>query len=157
MPKMTAGLAKNHIRRALRAVVDPEPSAREITKLWEYFGAVCAYCARPLDRAKREGDVDHLVASGTNHISNRVLSCKQCNGDEKRDSDWQEFLGKKACDIATFNERRDRIQAWCRSVSPMEQKVDDERLQKEIAAVISAFDAAVDNLRQLRQRPGPGY
>jgi hypothetical protein len=153
MPKMTAGLAKNHIRRALRAVVDPEPSARDITRLWEYFGSACAYCTRPLDRAKREGDVDHLVSSGTNHISNRVLSCKQCNGDEKRDADWQEFLRKKVCDEATLNERRDKIQAWCRSVSSIRQKVPDERVQKEIDTVISTFDAAVKNLRQLRQIP----
>ncbi len=151
MPKYTPGLAKNHIRRALRTVVDPEPSAAEITTLWEYFNSVCAYCASSLDRTKREGDIDHLVAGGTNHISNRVLSCKRCNGDERRDADWQEFLRKKACDEATFNVRRDKIQAWRGSNLSTQPKALDERVQKEIDTVISAFDTAVKKLRQLKE------
>ena len=95
MPRMTPGYAKNTMRRALRTVIDPEPSASEIAKLWEYFGSACAYCERPLSRGNREGHVDHLISGGTNHISNRVLSCPACNGDEKRDEDWLVFLGRK--------------------------------------------------------------
>jgi 5-methylcytosine-specific restriction endonuclease McrA len=76
MPKMTPGYAKNTMRRTLQAVVDTEPTNKEISILWEYFGSACAYCGLPLKKENREGHIDHLVSTtknGVNHISNRVL------------------------------------------------------------------------------------
>jgi hypothetical protein len=154
MPKMTPGYAKNTMRRTLRAVIDPEPSALEIAKLWEYFGSVCAYCECPLRRGNREGHVDHLISGGTNHISNRVLSCPACNGDEKRDEDWLVFLQKKTLDQQIFRARRNRIESWNESTKSQEQSRIDAQVQIEIDRAISAFDNAVANLRQMRQRLG---
>jgi HNH endonuclease len=154
MPKMTPGYAKNTMRRALRAVIDPEPSASEIAKLWEYFGSACAYCERPLSRGNREGHVDHLISGGTNHISNRVLSCPACNGDETRDEDWLVFLRKKTLDQQIFRARRNRIESWHESTKSQEQSRIDAQVQIEIDRAISAFDNAVANLREMRQRLG---
>jgi 5-methylcytosine-specific restriction endonuclease McrA len=102
MPKRkTPSYAKNIIRNTLREIVDPVPSEGEILDLWETFGSKCAYCNRPLEQGARQGHIDHLVstiADGTNHISNRVLACSRCNGDEKRDQNWIEFLRLKAVD-----------------------------------------------------------
>jgi hypothetical protein len=152
MPKMTAGYAKNTIRRALRAVVDREPSLSEIAKLWEYFGSACAYCSRRLTRENREGHLDHLLSGGSNHISNRVLSCGLCNGDEKRDKNWIDFLREKTSDATSFNQRRSRIEAWYTLVAQVAPKHEDEMIEVEIERAVSAFDAAVAKLRQLRQR-----
>ena len=154
MPKMTSGYAKNTMRRALRAVIDREPSASEIAKLWEYFGSACAYCERPLSRGNREGHVDHLISGGTNHISNRVLSCPACNGDEKRDEDWLVFLQKKTLGQQIFRARRNRIESWHESTKSQEQSRIDAQVQIEIDRAISAFDNAVANFRQMRQRLG---
>lgn len=145
---MSPGLAKNHIRRALRAIVDPEPKEREITELWEHFGSACAYCGYSLDRRMRNGHVDHLVHNGSNHISNRVLSCPTCNGDEKREGPWLEFLRKKNPDQSIYYTRKDKIESWCskeRMSSPRD--FDKQRLENEIGAVVSAFDLAVVRLR----------
>ena len=142
------------MRRALRAVIDREPSASEIAKLWEYFGSACAYCERPLSRGNREGHVDHLISGGTNHISNRVLSCPACNGDEKRDEDWLVFLQKKTLGQQIFRARRNRIESWHESTKSQEQSRIDAQVQIEIDRAISAFDNAVANLRQMRQRLG---
>ena len=151
---MTSGYAKNTMRRALRAVIDREPSASEIAKLWEYFGSACAYCERPLSRGNREGHVDHLISGGTNHISNRVLSCPACNGDEKRDEDWLVFLQKKTLGQQIFRARRNRIESWHESTKSQEQSRIDAQVQIEIDRAISAFDNAVANFRQMRQRLG---
>src|SRR5260221_1078354 len=110
---MTPGQAKNAMRRALRAVLDDGPNPSEIERLWKYFSSTCAYCDRALSKADREGHIDHLISGGTNHISNRVLSCSSCNGDEKRELDWLEFLKKKAPNESVFRSHRDKIQAWC--------------------------------------------
>ena len=152
MPKMTPGYAKNTMRRALRAVIDPEPTASEIAKLWEYFSSACGYCGRSLSRGNREGHVDHMISGGTNHISNRVLSCAVCNGDEKRDEEWLLFLRKKTSDEQKYRRRYQRIEVWRDSTKSQEQSRIDSEVQAEIERAISSFDNAVSNLRQLRQR-----
>ena len=109
MPRVTPALAKNTIRRALRAVIDAEPSRAAIAELWKHFESRCAYCGRVLDKPLREGHIDHLAPTtrgGTNHLSNRVLSCSSCNGDEKRERDWREFLREKNSDAGVFDQRR---------------------------------------------------
>lgn len=151
MPRMSAGLAKNHIRRALRAIVDPEPSKRAIARLWEYFKSACAYCGRPLEKNARLGHIDHLVHNGPNHTSNRVLSCPTCNGDEKREGPWLPFLRKKAKNLRVFKARRHRIKEWVTSQAPAKPVGFNAKvLQHEIDGAIRAFDRAVVRLRQKR-------
>lgn len=111
----------------MRELVDPSPTRDEVTGIWDYFGHACAYCARTLDRVKKEGHIDHLVSAaqgGPNHISNRVLSCATCNEKEKLDRDWREFLRFKAPEVAVFSLREARITKWRQAmaaVHPVDQ------------------------------------
>ena len=156
MPKMTAGYAKNTIRRALRAVVDPEPSEKEVAEIWDFFSWACAYCGRRLEKRTREGHVDHLVPAteaGTNHISNRVLSCSSCNADEKGDRPWLEFLCGKTKDHTLFNNRRKRIEDWkARDVPSQPAVVDTKLLTRETERAVAAFDEAVTQMRQAKRQ-----
>ena len=104
---------KNYIRKALWKAVDPAPSATQIHCLWTYFESNCAYCGLQLNKAERKAHLDHLDATGRNHISNRVLACGVCNGDEKREQNWEAFLAKKCgTDVQLFQTRRKRILDW---------------------------------------------
>jgi 5-methylcytosine-specific restriction endonuclease McrA len=157
MPRMTPAYAKNTIRRALHAVVDPEPSASEVAALWEFFGAKCAYCGQALSKADRNGHIDHLIPTtggGTNAITNRVLSCAPCNGDEKREDDWLTFLRKKSNnDPGIFESRRRQIDIWRARPVTSRQAIDSEKLDQEIDRALTAFDLAVNNLRAARNSP----
>lgn len=153
MPRHTPAQAKNAIRRALRAVVDPELGRQHTDELWTYFDSKCAYCGANLDRGRRQGQLDHLVPTtlgGTNHFSNRVLSCGPCNGDEKRERDWSEFLAEKVMDPGLLAERQARIERWRSAVAPSYDDSDSELLEQETARVLRAFDAAVTALRRPR-------
>jgi hypothetical protein len=84
--------------------------------LWRYFESECAYCGKPLNNDDRKAHIDHRDANRSanrNHISNRVLACNICNGDEKRENDWQTFLGQKCGqDEAACVIRSSRIREW---------------------------------------------
>lgn len=41
-----------------------------------------------------------------------MLACARCNGDEKREREWREFLGENCNDPAVLDQRRSLIQAW---------------------------------------------
>src|SRR5207253_6627151 len=115
MPKTTIGYAKNIIRRALRELVDHSPSKQEVTLIWEFFESTCAYCGIHLSRKDQEGHIDHLVAAslgGSNHVSNRVLSCANCNEKEKLDQPWEQFLRHKNPNAKVFSQRRAKILEW---------------------------------------------
>jgi hypothetical protein len=151
MPKHTPAQVKNAIRRALRTVVDPELKRKQIDELWAYFGAACAYCGKPLDRSRREGQADHLVptaAGGSNHLANRVLSCGPCNGDHKREREWREFLAEKVLDAEVLQQRVARIELWNAAVAPGLEAADLELLESETARALEAFDSAVEVLRR---------
>lgn len=156
MGKTTPSMAKNAIRRALVGVIDPHPNPNQIDGLWTFFGSSCAYCAKPLVRGKRDAHVDHLVSvqdSGTNHISNCVLSCSVCNGDEKREEHWESFLRRKAPDGFEFAARKGRIERWvtsCAQAAPFDAAL-LETVSRELDAVISAFDRALENIRRAKR------
>lgn len=155
MPAPTASYVKNTIRRGLREIVDPSPSRQSIDNLWSFFKAQCAYCGRQLAREKKEGHVDHLVSSskgGENHISNRVLSCANCNEKEKLDAAWEPFLAKKNIDQGLFRARRRRILEWQRAVSKAQPLAGRKLAALESLTVeaIAAFDAAVTKARKIR-------
>jgi len=146
------------MRRALRAVLDPELKDQQRDELWAYFNSECAYCGKPLSREQREGQADHLVPTalgGTNHLSNRVLSCGSCNGDHKRERDWREFLEEKVQDLETLTTRRARIEQWTDAVAPVLEAADLELLERETARAINAFDTAVRVLREASAARGP--
>src|SRR5437588_10980918 len=112
MPKVTTAYAKNIIRRSFRELVDPSPEGDQIERLWLHFASRCGYCGIELKPKLKEAHIDHLISAargGANHLSNRVLSCAQCNEIEKRDLDWQAFLRGKCNDTIVFDERRRRI------------------------------------------------
>jgi hypothetical protein len=84
-------------------------------------------------------------------LSNRVLSCASCNGDEKRERDWREFLREKNADADVFDLRCLAIERWVAKGSVASRTVVDlELLKREIDRAIGAFDMAVQNLRASR-------
>jgi hypothetical protein len=115
MPKDTPSMAKNKIKRCLRAILDPHPSQEEIGTLWAHFDSRCVYCGNQLDRQVRQGHLDHAVpttSGGTNSIHSHVLACAKCNGDEKREEEWEKFLSRKCLSPEIFDARRLLILEW---------------------------------------------
>lgn len=153
MGRASLGLAKNIVRRALRAILDREPSVSEKTRVWTHFKSACAYCGKKLLRAARNAHLDHLVHRGPNHISNRVLSCGICNGNEKRDRDWLEFLKGKAPTSAILRRRRSTIESWVASCEATFLPHDKAAyVEREILRVIGAIDGAAERLRSNRSK-----
>jgi hypothetical protein len=148
--------AKNAIERCLRGIVDPYPSKTAVGLLWACFDSRCAYCGKAISRAKREGHMDHLVSfkdGGANDIGNHVLACKECNGNEKREENWEAFLRRKNPDEGKFLARKANIEEWvARNAGSRRHIPEDQR-----AAVLTAYrrlaaelDAAVSHLRTIR-------
>jgi len=148
MPANSLPYIKGAIRKALQAIFDRELTPPEKKAIKDFFGYSCAYCGLPIE----EGDMDHLVSGGTNHISNRVFSCKRCNAHEKRDMDWVEFLQRKCGDDKiVYEQRHERIMRWINEngrfiLSEGKRKALDE----EVARVTSEMDLAANRLRALK-------
>jgi 5-methylcytosine-specific restriction endonuclease McrA len=153
MGKMTPSAAKNAIRRALRGIVDPYPSATQIHRIWAFFDSSCAYCGRSLVRGDRDAHIDHLVApgaGGSNALANFILSCGLCNGDEKRDEHWESFLRRKAPDDAAYNLRRSRIESWVGNCNGATLDASVALgVDREIERAIVAFDVALKTFAPL--------
>ena len=154
MPAPTAGYVKNMIRRSFRELVDPSPTRKEVQAIWQFFCSQCAYCGKEINKARKEGHIDHLVSSargGSNNVSNRVLSCATCNEKEKLDMPWEDFLAQKSHDTIAASRRKKRILKW-RSKHKMtmpkkEVLLGVDSLSKE---VIKLYDEKVQQARQLR-------
>lgn len=90
--------------------------------------------------------MDHLDCSadgGGNYIRNRVLACKECNGNEKREQDWQKFLRMKCTDLSSFKRRREKILVWQKQFLPLPPLVlsAEARLAKlDVDAAITSFE-----------------
>ncbi len=158
MPRVTPSIAKNHIGRALHTVYDPWTSNEQINLLWAYFDNQCAYCGVNLDKKNREGSIDHILSQaqgGTNAIHNLVLACLHCNGDLKRDMEWELYLSDKA-----FGEihvaRKAKIEDWM-SMSKGDEQIDSESLAS-LDSIINdakaAFDLCVERVRELKKMNG---
>jgi hypothetical protein len=154
MARYSIPQANNFVARCLRNVMDPVPTARERKLIWEYFENRCAYCGWEMSPTGRIGHLDHIIptgSGGSNHRSNFVLSCPECNGDGKRETDWVTFLRNTAG--ADFELRRSRIQAWLDTGSDEERKLsptDLAVLDRVSHEVKSAILRAAEELRALR-------
>ena len=152
---MTAPQARNAIRKALVEIIDPKPKPREIDAMWTHFHDRCAFCSEELKREDRKGHADHLVAAaggGHNHIYNRVLACASCNGDEKLDHDWLQFLRQVKNAREDFAIRKERIETW-QALHKAECSVEKSDLAEALLAaeeVVRAFNKACDRVRTVR-------
>ena len=133
--------AKNVMLRAMQEILDPSP--KDVGPVWDYFESRCAYCDVALEVEGRSAHIDHAEAAGGNHLGNLVLACGTCNGDEKRDMAWREFVALKSLTERDASERVARIGAWAlmnpradKSTPPEALRVADEI--RELAAEFSA-------------------
>jgi len=156
MPISSPSYVKNIVRRCLFAMIDPELRKTDRTAVWEYFASKCAYCGRRL-RARREGRMDHLVAfkdGGGNYLRNRVLACRSCNDEQKRDQRWEGFLREKSPDRITFAKRKKRIKDWKKLNPPPANR--SKRLKKAVQQaadeVCIVFDKKVSEVEAVRDR-----
>jgi hypothetical protein len=155
MGRVTPSKAKNAIRRALLAEIDGTITQSEKQAAWRFFGNACAYCGCLLDPDGREGHMDHLTAradGGRGHLGNIVLACRICNGDEKRDMPWQQFLRLK-CSSQLFAQRHSRIIEWSmlngRAGADVPEALRHEA-ETHVQAAISAFEHALANIRRIK-------
>jgi hypothetical protein len=148
--------ARNSIKKCLKTILDPKPTATEINQLWDYFDSSCAYCGIHIDRVSRTGHKDHLVAQsegGLNGLSNLILSCSICNGDEKLESDWQQFLKMKCTDNSElFDQRRKKILGWIETNGGRERISEQEQTLVDVAfnQINAVFSEQVEDLRRHR-------
>lgn len=148
MNKVSLSIAKNTMRRALSALTDPLPPRDEQLAMRRHFENRCAYCSASV--GPREGHIDHADPNGGNSLGNLVLACGKCNGDEKLDAHWEEFLRKKCGeDLAALEERQRRIRAWM-DAHPCTPRLSTPEIDEAMAKahlVIDAFAAAYDRVR----------
>ena len=137
------------MRRTISEILDPGPSASEQNQLWTHFQSSCAFCGVHIERSSRTGHLDHLDGGGGNGPKNRVLACARCNGDEKRDRDWQEFLHEKNPDESAEEERRERIESWIAThpSRPNERSPSVQEALDEAERLVEEFHAACTRLR----------
>ena len=142
----TPSQARNAIKRCLTAILDPKPTKSDVDRLWNYFGEVCAYCGE--EAKKGMADKDHLIAhseGGVNGLSNLVISCKACNGNEKLETDWIEFLRNKCNgNVILFGQRMEKILKWVETNGGERADTENHRLLtdaafEEINAVLTRF------------------
>lgn len=154
---MTPSQARNAVKRALKELVDPPLSATEENAIWTYFENRCAFCCVSIEKGSRKGHLDHLIPEsqgGRNALANRVLACHACNGDEKLDADWKEFLRAKAPSLDAFAERTERIDAWIHrngGLLTLDAET-QERIAIEFEKVNRVFSKACCDIRNLRPR-----
>jgi hypothetical protein len=141
-------IAKNQMGRAVDAIIDPWPPSK--APIWAYFEAKCAYCGTSLSKAGREGHIDHATPAGGNHLGNLVLACSPCNGDEKLDSDWRDFLNQKLSDPQIRQIRVAKIEAW-QAMHPKPAwapTLEVEAIRTELQEIIVAFGIKCAELRK---------
>jgi CRISPR/Cas system Type II protein with McrA/HNH and RuvC-like nuclease domain len=155
MPAATPGYVKNMIRRSLREIVDPSPKKEDEERIWKFFNSKCAYCGKLLSKLQKQGHIDHLLPSslgGTNHISNRVLSCANCNEAEKLDGAWQEFMVKKNLDPAVLRARIVKIHEWQKlNGKPTLNQEKLREVESLSESVVAFYDAKVRAARKLNK------
>ncbi len=148
MKKKTLSQATNTMRRALVDLVDPPPSEKLQRRLREHFADLCAYCG--LAAEPRSGHIDRARPGGGNGLGNLLLACKECNGDLKREMNWEEFIAIKCGhDSTLLATRRTKILEWfgLNVATPKVLTPSIEAAQREAAAAIEAYEVAYNRLR----------
>jgi hypothetical protein len=133
--------------RAVNEILDPSPGQSSFDRVWEHFRSECAYCGQPLDKASRQGHMDHADPVGGNHIRNRVLACGACNGDEKREMPWREFLRLKVSDARIRAAREKHIEDWLVPRRPAAASPEAEKLRSELEQMVEDFGTKCAELR----------
>ena len=158
MSYTTPSIAKNKIQRSLLQIIYGYPDQKAKQKIWQYFENRCAYCNAYIDQGSRQSHLDHLIAisdGGKNDIYNFALACNICNGDEKREQYWLDFLKLKCKGLPNviFEKRCEKIRFW-QDQGELSQIDDETRLEIEkiIAQAKQDFDNAVVKMRALKQR-----
>jgi hypothetical protein len=151
--KLSPSQVKNQMCRGLRLLLDPDPERTDRLRAYEFFDYRCAYCGAKLEI--EEGDLDHLISAatgGSNHISNRVLSCKPCNAREKREMAWKDFLKKKCPGEQVLAYRQLKIEEWvnlCGGIRTLPEET-LRLLKYECERVKVEYDVACRNIRNIR-------
>jgi len=81
-----------------------------------------------------------------------MLACKECNGNEKREQDWQLFLKSKCADRETFLARRKHIINWQSQFSIRPQFIPDSEMEtakQDLLASIQNFEVTFMRFRSL--------
>lgn len=156
MAKITPSMTKNQIKRSLLQIVDAYPNKTQKQKIGHYFNNRCAYCDIAVEPSSRQGHLDHLLSvkeKGSNDIYNFVLACHICNGDEKRETPWREFLINKCKNLPenVYLERLTNIETWQKK-SIINQLDLNTMTQMDdiINTAIASFDQSVEQMRTLR-------
>ncbi|NOY92973.1 MAG: HNH endonuclease [Deltaproteobacteria bacterium] len=138
------------MRRSISEIVDPGLTRLEKDLLWKHFGASCAFCGEGIERASRTGHVDHLESGGGNGPRNRVLACARCNGDEKREREWREFLSEKCMNAEVLAARRALIETWVarHSARNRTMSAETEDALRDAERLVDDFHAACTRLRR---------
>lgn len=151
--KLSPSQVKNLMCRGLRLLLDPDPERADRLRAYEFFDCRCAYCGIEIELGK--GDLDHLISAatgGSNHISNRVLSCKPCNAEEKREMAWKDFLKKKCPDEQVLAKRQVKIEEWVNQCGDIRILPEEtlRLLKYECERVTAEYDVACHNIRNIR-------
>lgn len=148
--KYKPSFAKNMIRRSLRGEIDSPPLDHEIAKAIDHFNNHCAYCGTDLQDIRMQ--LDHLDSEGTNHISNRVPACANCNESEKLDKPWEAYLLSKSSNEEVYLGRRKLISDWIdislQDISEVKELL--SIVESEIESAINAYDKALSRIRAIR-------
>lgn len=139
--------AKNKMRKTVEAIIDPPP--RDVQPIWDYFGSTCAYCGASLSRPDRKAHIDHATAGGGNQLGNLILACSTCNGDEKLDESWREFLRRRAPDDDVYAERERRIVRWI-DADPLVSLPNSPAIAQARADLDALIDEFADKCQALR-------
>ena len=149
MKRKTLSVAKNMMRRALADLMDPPPRESEQLELRDHFAHSCCYCGR--DAPPREGHLDHADTRGGKRLGNFLLACRRCNGDEKRETGWEDFLRAKCGDdAAVHGERHALISAWLdrHRSDPRASTPEIETARAAAEKAIEVYEVAYNALRQ---------
>lgn len=154
MGKQSSSQAKNTIKRSLFELISKSPTEKQKQQIWTYFGNKCAYCGIKLIREERKGHLDHIVPSadgGGNGMYNKLLACSKCNGDEKKDTDWETFLATKAKTKKIYNERYKRIKKWKENDNEIINKKTQEVFDTVIQRINQEYDSCVKVINSIKR------
>ncbi|MFB0981027.1 MAG: HNH endonuclease [Alteromonadaceae bacterium] len=151
---MTPSQAINAIKKSLKALVDPKITKADKTVIWQHFENSCAYCGSSLNPNERKAHIDHVIPEsegGSNRLCNLILTCPTCNGDEKREMPWEEFLATKYdAKSKKYKRRYDKIISWfeLHSGSPTITNEQQEQLQSAFDKINACYSLVVVQIKQ---------